>query len=255
MFLMYTDESGDTGLVNSPTRFYVLTGLVMHELRWRECLDQLIDFRRRMRATFGLKLREEIHATELINKPGPLQRIKKHDRLTILRMLARELSSMPNINVINVVVDKQSKPPEYDCFSRAWQALIQRFENTMRYHNFPGPRNADDRGLILPDRTDDKKLVQLLRRMRYFNPVPNQTAFGMGSRNLQIKLVVEDPAFRDSTHSYFVQACDTLAYLLKQRLDPSSFMRKKGGNHYFNLLSPILCKAASTKDPDGIVRL
>ena len=29
---MYVDESGDVGLVGSPTRYFVLVGLVVHEL-------------------------------------------------------------------------------------------------------------------------------------------------------------------------------------------------------------------------------
>ena len=62
MFLMYVDESGDSGLVNSPTRYFVLTGLVVHELRWHDALNSLVNFRQRMRGKFGLKLREEIHA-------------------------------------------------------------------------------------------------------------------------------------------------------------------------------------------------
>jgi len=35
MFLMYVDESGDTGLTNSPVDYFVLSGLIIHELRWR----------------------------------------------------------------------------------------------------------------------------------------------------------------------------------------------------------------------------
>jgi hypothetical protein len=62
MYMMYVDESGDCGLVNSPTRFFVLTGLVLHELRWRDYPEQLIAFRRRIRHQFGLRLREELHA-------------------------------------------------------------------------------------------------------------------------------------------------------------------------------------------------
>ncbi len=54
MYLMYVDESGDPGTVNSPTRYFVLSGLVVHELSWLATLDSLIDFRRRMRDTFGL---------------------------------------------------------------------------------------------------------------------------------------------------------------------------------------------------------
>ncbi len=55
MYLMYVDESGDIGLHNSPTRYFVLSGLVVHELRWQDTLDQFIDFRHRMRRQFTLR--------------------------------------------------------------------------------------------------------------------------------------------------------------------------------------------------------
>lgn len=79
---MYVDESGDIGLKNSPSRFFILTGLVVHELRWQANLNQLVNFRRRMRVLHGLKLREELHASHFINKPGDLRRIKRNNRLT-----------------------------------------------------------------------------------------------------------------------------------------------------------------------------
>lgn len=44
MYLMYVDESGDPGLTSSPTRYFVLSGIVIHELRWAICLDQLNQF-------------------------------------------------------------------------------------------------------------------------------------------------------------------------------------------------------------------
>ncbi|MGL4511528.1 MAG: DUF3800 domain-containing protein [Lacipirellulaceae bacterium] len=252
---MYTDESGDTGMQGSPVNHFILTGIVVHELRWRDALDQLVAFRRRMRALYGLKIREEIHASELISKPGPLARIKKSDRLAILRAFAKELGNLPDISIINVVMDKSKRQPTFDVFANTWPVLIQRFENTMSHRNFPGPRNADERGMILPDRTDDKKLTQLVRRMRAYNPISNQVGFGLGSRDLKLKLIIEDPVFRDSQHSYFVQACDTCAYLLRQHLAPNQYMRRHGGHNYFRLLSPVLCKVASTSDPLGIVRL
>ncbi len=64
---MYVDESGDCGLCNSPTRYFVLSGIVLHELRWQSCLNQLLAFRQRMRDQFGLKSREELRASALIN--------------------------------------------------------------------------------------------------------------------------------------------------------------------------------------------
>lgn len=162
---------------------------------------------------------------------------------------------MPDINIINVLVDKQGKAMDYDAFESAWQVLIQRFENTMSHRNFPGPVNPDERGMILPDNTDDKKLVALLRRMRQYNPVPNQARFGGGYRNLTLSTIVEDPSFRDSEFSYFIQAADVAPYLLFQREAPNAYMRKKGGRAYFKRLDPVLCKVAATVDPEGIVRL
>ena len=255
MFLMYVDESGDCGLQNSPTDFFILSGLVVHELRWQKYLDRFIAFRRRMREKFGLPVGQEIHASALISRPGKLVLIKRHDRLAILRAFADELSNMPELNAINVCVKKRNKDPGYDVFTAAWQALIQRFENTMSARNFSGPANPDDRGMIFPDRTDDKKLTQLLRQLRRYNPIPNQPRFGPGSRNMPIGNVIGDPSFRDSHESYYVQAADVIAYLLHQQERPNSYMRRKGGRNYFTRLEPILCKVASSQDPQGVVRL
>jgi hypothetical protein len=255
MYLMYVDESGDVGLVNSPTRFFVLTGLVVRDLRWRSCLDELIFFRRRMRVRFGLKLREEIHSAAMINRPGELARIPRNERLNILRLFALQIATMMDLSVINVVVDKQNKPATYDVFDRAWCALIQRFENTMRYGNFPGPADPNERGMLFPDNTDDRKLTRLTRQMRRYNPVPSSPATGVGFRNLPLNHIIEDPNFRNSEHSYFVQAADLAAFLLYQKLSPNAYIRKKGGQNYFDRLAPILCTRASSNDPHGIVRL
>jgi hypothetical protein len=65
----------------------------------------------------------------------------------------------------------------------------------------------------------------------------------------------EDPFFKDSRTSYFIQAADLAAYLLYQRLAPSSFARKHQIGKYFNYLGPVLCRVASPVDPHGIVRL
>ncbi len=253
MYLMYVDESGDAGLHKSPTRFFTLTGLVIHELRWGDYLERIIEFRRRMRNTFGLLLREEIHAAHLINRPGDLVRIKRNDRLTIIRAFINELSAMPDLSIINVVVDKQGKPAGYDVMTKAWEALIQRFSNTLSHRNFNGPANPDERGFIVPDNTEARKIRDLVRKMRRYNPVPNQ--FGGGYRNLQIDNLVEDPYFRDSRDSYLIQAADVVAFALYQHLEPSSFIKRKSAHNYFNKLDAQLCRVAAPRDPQGIVRL
>ena len=250
---MFVDESGDTGLINSPTDFFVLSGLVIHESRWKDVLQKLLDYRQAMKLKFGLKLREEIHASELINHPGPLARLEKYQRLEILRDFADALAATQDIRLLNVVVDKKKQAPTYDVFQHAWTALIQRFENTISHRNFPGCF-SEQSGMLLCDHTDDKKLTSLVRRMRTYNPIPNQLQHGPGYRNLGLRLVIEDPVFRESDKSQFIQAVDMCAYLLQQQNKPSKFIKKKGGNNYFNRLAPICCLVAS-KNPNGVVRL
>jgi hypothetical protein len=225
MFLMYVDESGDAGLsATSPTRYFVLSGLIVHELRWAEYLDKLIGFRRSLKERFGMRLRDEFHASAMITSPGVLRHIPKHQRLEMLRLYADQLASMTDLNIINIVVDKQGKRATYDPFEMAWKALIQRFENTMSHRNFRGPLNSDERGMLIPDATDNKRLRSLLRKMRHYNPVTNQAQYGAGSRNLQIRTIIEDPYIKDSAESYFIQSADLIAYLLYQKLSPNAYI-------------------------------
>jgi Protein of unknown function (DUF3800) len=256
MYLMYVDESGDSGLHGSPTRYFVLSGIVVHELRWHEALNRLVSFRQRMRTRFGLQMREEIHAGPMLSRPGKLLRIRKNDRLTIIRAHLDELASMKFLNVINVRVDKEGKPADYDPFERAWEALIQRFENTLRYSNFPRPKFIfGDIGIIFCDAADEASLRRIYRRMRVFNPIPNMRSFFTGGyRQLPLTRVAEDPNIRHSHHSYFIQAADTAAFALYQHYAPSAYVRKKGARNYFLRLDPILCKVAS-RTPLGVVEL
>ena len=211
MYLMYVDESGDPGILStSPTKYFVLTGLVIHESCWSDYLQKLIQFRRDMRAEHGLGIREEIHAGKMISgrpKP-PMSLIPKHQRLLILRKYADLIGSMPSFNIINVVVDKSTKTVGYDVFEAAWQALIQRFENTLDHGNFrpDAPKAENELGIILPDNTDGKKLTQLLRKMRYFNMVPNmRSTYHVGSRNLRIGKIISGSKVQKSYSQFLNQ--------------------------------------------------
>ncbi len=251
MYLLYVDESGDVGTQGSPGRYFCLSGMVVHELRWHETLEAIIEFRRYLRERYGLKLREEVHAQHFVHKPGDLVRIAKSLRLRMLRDVLDFQARLPDLSVINVVVDKEGKGPEADVFGMAWTTLVQRFHNTISHKNFPGPQNPDDCGLLVVDRTDEVKLRTLTRRMRRHNPVPR--AFGEGTFRLPITTLVEDAVHRDSGHSYFIQLADVNAYFLYQRYHACKYVKKKGAQNYFNRLDPVLCRVASRNHPDGIV--
>lgn len=252
MYLMYVDESGDPGLVGSPTPYFALSGLVLHETEWRASLQTIQAFRQRMRAQYELPLRTEIHASHYINKP--VLHIRRYDRLSIIRNHIDEIARVPAFSVTNVIVDKASKAPPYDVFTEAWKVLFQRFENTLMHGNFPGGHRGDY-GIALTDNTDGRKLTNLMRKMNVYNPVPNNANFGPGYRNLPIVRIIEDPHPKNSESSYFIQAADTCAFALYQKFKPCTYIRRKGAANYFDRLRPVLNRWARPANPLGIVML
>lgn len=256
MYLMYVDESGNCGLNDRESYLFILTGLIVHDSNWRVCLDKLVGFRKHLKSKYGLLQKEEIHASDFINNTPPnLLRIPRKKRWKILVEFTDLISSINYFSLVNILVDKRRKPLTFDVFEIAWKSLIQRFENTIGYGNFPGFKNEKEYGLILPDHTDDPKLEKLLRKMRRFNPVPHSLEWGEGYRDLPLAYVVEDPNFKDSRHSYFIQAADLCAYLLYQREAPNQYMKRGNKKKTYLKLKPVLFTSASRSDPLGIVRI
>lgn len=252
MYLMYVDESGDSGIARSPTQYFILSGIVVHESRWRDFIYHLINFKKTMRITYGLPVRAEIHASEFIN--SPVYGLPRHARLAILRNFLDEIAKFQDISITNVVINKTNKPAGYDVFESAWQILFQRFENTLIYGNFPGG-HRNDHGIVITDATNGNKLTRLVRRMAVHNYVPHMQQHGTGSRNLPIERVIEDPHGKDSSDTLPIQACDTAAYFLMQKYKPNSYIRSTHSQHYFNRLLPVLNTKASKSNGLGVVVL
>jgi hypothetical protein len=246
---MYVDESGDTGLSASPTSYFVLSGLVVHESRWRDFLNQLVDFRRRLRTNYGLPIRSEIHAAEFVNRRVRAvgrSLISRPDKLSILQNVLDELARTRFISITNVVVrksDKIGRTPPYDIFDTA-----------MIYAYFPG-RFKDDYGMVITDATAGNKLLRKVRRMAVYNPIPNDPTFGGGYRNLPIVRVIEDPYGKDSSETLPIQMADVAAYFLHQRLKPNSFVQRMNARQYFDRLLPVLNAHASRANQFGVVVL
>jgi hypothetical protein len=252
MYLMYVDESGDTGLIDSPTRYFALSGIVIHESRWRDFINALIAFRRTLRSVYGLPIRAEIHAFDFISHR--VFSLDRHIRLAILRNVLDELIKFDFISITNVIVNKVGKPADYDVFHAAWGTLFQRFENTMANGNFPGG-HRNDHGIIVTDATAGRLLQRLVRRMAVFNYVPHDMRYGPGARNIPIRKVIEDPHTKNSAETLPVQMSDVVAYFLHKRYAPNGYIRRKRAQRYFDRLAPVLNRWASRFNNLGIVEL
>ncbi|WP_167021470.1 DUF3800 domain-containing protein [Chitinophaga sp. Cy-1792] len=249
---MYIDESGDCGLNNSPTNFFVLSAIVIHESRWRSTLESLVKFRRSLKVNKGLFVGEEIHCSEFINKPGPLVRIKRNDRLDILNKCIDWVNDEPYISVFSVSINKQQNPNR-DIFEYAWNVLLMRFENTLSYGNFPGVGSSKDMGIVISDNTEGEKLRKLVRKMRHFNTIPNMNQ--PGARNMKLNYVIEDPILRDSKHSLIHQMNDVTAYFARQMYEPNAYVKKKTAHNFYKRLTKCSLIKITNKNNYGVVEL
>jgi hypothetical protein len=242
MYYLYIDESGDTGHINSPTNYFVLTGLVIHETNWRTFLDDLVRFRQNLRGVYGLKLKEEIHAMPFVQKSHPMPGMAKNIKIYILRQCIDWMAARSDVQILTVAVDKRGKPATYNVFENAWQALIQRFENTIQHRNYPGGF-ADQRGMLVPDGTYSKQLTGLVRKMRHYNTVPNTAYFaqqGTQYRNMKLQYVIEDPFFKDSAGSFIHQMVDVMVYFARQYFEPNTRVKKTGARTFYARLMPVI---------------
>jgi hypothetical protein len=95
--------------------------------------------------------------------------------------------------------------------------------------------------------------------MGVYNPIPSKLGDwgdGQKAKNIPLQRVIEDPVFKKSHQSYFIQLADAVAYaLLKREVAPTPHVKRYGIDKMFEKsLSGVCYKWASPADPLGIVR-
>jgi len=108
--------------------------------------------------------------------------------------------------------------------------------------------------LLVIDEGKDGDIRRLTRKMTAYNPVSSRFGSWGGNltKNLAMDRLVDDPVFRQSHASYFIQLADFVAYsLLKSEVPATESVQKYGLHKSFDVLDPVLCKVAYRKDHRG----
>ncbi|HEY6213122.1 MAG TPA: DUF3800 domain-containing protein, partial [Vicinamibacterales bacterium] len=114
--------------------------------------------------------------------------------------------------------------------------------------------------VMIFDEGKERDVTRLARKITVFNPIPSQFGTWTGggaTKNIVTDRILEDPFFKDSRSSYFLQHADCAAFtLLKQETPtaPGSFIAKWGYEKLFPALHPVCFKGATKYDAWGIVR-
>ncbi len=223
MYFCYMDESGDAGWPPaSQTRAFVLGGVLVHEDIWRDALDDLVRFRRFLRKEFGLQVDAELKSNFLVHNGGPFKGLSVGDemRKKIYKMALRlpeKMAGGNKVKVFAIVCDKarlQQHAWHEEPAEAVWCRAIERLERFTK--------NADDTCMLIPDEGDERLIRKVTRRMRRFSQVPSR--FNTENLSRPAVRLIEDPSFRRSHESYFLQLADLVAFAAFRAIYPTRFV-------------------------------
>ncbi len=248
MFLCYTDESGDTGAFDhsqpekSGTQYFILTGIIIEDRKWKHALDLLKAFRKRIAKDGFLKYDVEFHCSELVDphKIKEYSQISVPDRWKLIQEFAKTIGDFGEFHIIAIVINKSSsilKPEDYH--TSAITELYRVFDNFLQAKK--------EYGLIYLDRSNEKKLATHARKILRISSENH-------IENIKINWIIEDPIFKNSADSIFIQAADVVAYSLKEQEFPVGARKKFHADRIFkNQLNKRVLNFVD-HNADGIIR-
>lgn len=238
MHLIYIDDSRDE-------QWCVFSALAIPVDQWHEAFGQIREFRRELRRAYGIYVYKELHAWKFVSGRGNISDrvVTKGQRCGIFRDALRMGARLPGARLFNAVFPRKRD-------EQAFEWLLNRINRTLK--------TWGSHGLLICDHGKDVAYTRLVRRMYVYNPIPSQLdrwrESGKSWENIPLDRIVEDPFFKDSAQSYFVQLVDFAAYALLRREHPIPSKSKYGLDKAFSELDSILVREARPRDPEGIIR-
>lgn len=275
---VYVDESHDESK-------FCLSAIVLRHSDWHECLELVREHRTQLKQKYGIKLSHELHSYKLVRGKGrsfSTRELGKWERSQVFLSILHLVARLPHVILFNVALEKSK---HRDPQMTAWDRLVNRLERTLlQFEKIEVPKRKkleqlakkhlpdmeaqeissrlmaySARAIIIADQGREQEINQAIRKMRRFNQIPSQYGTWDGTsrtKNITVRRVIEDPVFRESHRSYFVQLADAVAYsLLKREVPPTPAIEKYGIDKMFDeVLAGICFRKASPRDPLGIVR-
>ena len=250
MYFCYIDESGDCGLYDSAkpektgSSYFILTGLMVHSSRWRNALGSLKSFRKQLARESFLNYDVEFHCAEMIDphKIKEFTSISVPDRWKLIERYAETIGENSAFSIITVVIDKQkTKLVPSDYLTSAVTKLYQAYDEFLIGHK--------ENGILFFDRANEKHINTHVRKLL------GTGASGETIPDIRIGWVIEDPIFRVSADSMFIQSSDVIAYTLKENDFPQTSRKKFQADRIFLRKLHAICFKSKFADDDAVIRI
>ena len=232
-YFIYVDESYDE-------KSYAYSAIFVDAFKWNSIFNSILKWRKEWFANHQIPLDDELHATDFVGGRGshPTNRNKDY-RAGLFYEAIGHIETM-DVKIMNAITSEKKR------HLKLFEYMLNRIENTLK-HKFAW-------GAMICDEGNENKLTGLVRRMKKNNTIPSQYwQQGASDINIPLDRIIEDPLFKQSKSSYFIQLADFLAFSLLRSEKPLHSQPQKI-REAFNLLDKTLIREATRKDPRGIIR-
>lgn len=211
MQFLYIDESGDSGMAENSSPFFILAGLAIDASYWKTFYHQIDSLRIQIRQRHGVDF-GEFKGAELFEHKGTSYKLQLSPKET--QRIYESLIELIFDTHIQRYIIVQSKPDlrrkhptsnqnilQKELGQQVWQTLLSKFEQEMI--NSTQRTNQVTNGLIYMDGQPNKQINRVVRiAARKFDQEQSYPNVG----------IVESPVYLNSKDSTFIQLADILAY-------------------------------------------
>jgi hypothetical protein len=217
--------------------------------QWYEVFDVIKKWRKHLSSVHGIPMNYELHAQQFLSgrgAAGVLKKISRHKRAQIFHTSFKMLNYLNvhfGVTIFNVC---NADDNQY----RAFERLLNRIDRTMLARK--------SYAHLICDQGKEMQYTALVRKMRVHNHIPSQFGGwndGSTTKNIPLKRIIEDPQFKESHKSYFIQSADFSAFGLLRQERPTPRLKRHGAHKSFSVLSTDTLETVCNKtDPQGIIR-
>jgi hypothetical protein len=131
MHFVYIDDSGDE-------KNRCFSALSIHESAWKIAQSQVKNYRRERKASDGMFVTKELHATEFVAGRGKIgtRMVPKGRRCQIFRDTLALIASLPNSNMLNAIASKANERVIFErLINRINRAMSEWKSNAIIFHD------------------------------------------------------------------------------------------------------------------------
>lgn len=237
MYLFYVDGSADH-------HYYTFSAIGVPETNWVTTFGAIKDFRKSLREQHGVLLRKELHAWKFLSGRGrpSTKFLSKQLRADIFRGALNMLAALKPQGV--VIINSALGNEDW-----AFERILNRINTAVG--------KFGTKALLICDEGKEEHYTTMCRRLRAHNPIPSKFgawATGKEWKSIPASNIIEDPVFKQSHRSNFIQMADFCAFALLRMDKPTTAMRAIGIDQAFPLLDAVCLKAANPRDKFGVSR-